>query len=219
MEHLKNAIKRPFTDFKKLIIGILLSILPVVNFMALGYQVRCAKTAGKLPEWNKFGNLFVTGLLAGIIMLIYVLPGAIIFGVTLFAAVAASLPGLQELTSEGGVELLTSALASINFGPLIGVMLLGLVVLFLGGLFGASAVIRYSQRLNFSDGFSGEVFRKAFTGKFFWTWILAGIYGFILSLILSFIPSVGILDFGGSIKGFIYGVTYMSALGIIYKRV
>jgi hypothetical protein len=41
------SIKRPFSDFKKLLIGIVLSIIPIVNFIALGYQLNCAKTAMK----------------------------------------------------------------------------------------------------------------------------------------------------------------------------
>ena len=56
MKHLIDAMRRPFTDFNKLLIGIIISIIPIVNFISIGYQFRCAKTAmtGKfaMPKWK-----------------------------------------------------------------------------------------------------------------------------------------------------------------------
>ena len=57
------AISRPFEDIKKLIIGCLLNIIPIVNFLAMGYVFDAAKmTLGKkkgLPEWDNWGDLFM----------------------------------------------------------------------------------------------------------------------------------------------------------------
>ena len=66
-----NAVIRPFTDFKKLLIGILLNIIPVINFFALGYLLECGRTPKKdLPEWKNFGDFFVEGFFAAVIALI-----------------------------------------------------------------------------------------------------------------------------------------------------
>jgi len=215
MGYVFNAIKRPFADWSKLIIGILISIIPIVSFITMGYQIRCAKTASlkKLPKWDKFGQLFITGVLAVIILLIYTLPGIIIFGAALGTALFSFIPELQTTD-------LTSVLSSADIGFAAGIfMVLGIVFLGLGSLVGSSAMIKYSQRLKFKDAFSGETFRKAFSVKFFWTWVLVGIYGLFLAIILSWIPKLGVFDIGSSIRGFIYGITYMTALSMIYKKI
>lgn len=214
MNYYWNAIKRPFTDWSKLLIGIIISIIPIVNFMAMGYQIRCAKTSSqmKLPKWDKFGQLFVSGVLSAVIILIYALPGLIIFGGALGTALASFIPELQTAD-------LSNIMSSVNIGFAAGIfMVVGLVLMVLGGLVGSSGLIRYSQRLRFKDAFNKEVFRKAFTGRFFLTWVLIGIYGAALSIIFSILPNIGFLDLEGSISGFLYGVTYMTALGIIYKK-
>ena len=41
------SIKRPFTDFKKLGIGLLFNILPILNFFAVGYALRCSQLSMK----------------------------------------------------------------------------------------------------------------------------------------------------------------------------
>jgi len=42
-----EAIKRPFSDVKKLLIGIVIQLIPIVNFMAIGYQLKCANAMEK----------------------------------------------------------------------------------------------------------------------------------------------------------------------------
>ncbi|MBU0980535.1 MAG: DUF4013 domain-containing protein [Nanoarchaeota archaeon] len=78
-----HAMKRPFSDLKRLIIGILLSIpVPLLRFLtetiALGYAYQCGKTAyegeTELPKWEKFMKLWVMGFLAAVIALIYSIP-------------------------------------------------------------------------------------------------------------------------------------------------
>jgi len=75
---LKFALQRPFTDIKKLLIGILLSVIPLVNLFSFGYQIECARLTLKkkknLPEWKNWKELFINGLLYFIIVLIYFIP-------------------------------------------------------------------------------------------------------------------------------------------------
>ena len=71
-----ELLKRPFTSVKALIIGTLLSILPIVNFFAVGFQARAGKLAiqGKkgLPEFTEWGDLFVKGLLITILTIHFI---------------------------------------------------------------------------------------------------------------------------------------------------
>lgn len=80
------AFKRPFQDIRKFLIGSVLFMVPFVNLVtsvfAYGYVLRCAKTSMKnrfeLPEWRNWNDLFVKGLLASLIVLIYLLPVVIL---------------------------------------------------------------------------------------------------------------------------------------------
>ena len=48
-----EAIKRPFTDLKILLIGIVLSIIPIVNWFTFGYFLECARTTGKKKNYGQ----------------------------------------------------------------------------------------------------------------------------------------------------------------------
>ena len=58
-----GAIKRSFSDWKKLLIGCLLNIIPITNLFSIGYTLECARSELKnkreLPAWEKWGDLFV----------------------------------------------------------------------------------------------------------------------------------------------------------------
>ena len=89
----KKAVKRPFTDLNKFLIGVLLLIVPFLNLIGVlllivlflnlitglfvrGYSLECAKSSMKksykLPEWRL--DNFVKGLIGLVIMVIYLLP-------------------------------------------------------------------------------------------------------------------------------------------------
>ena len=198
-----KAIKRPFTDIKKLIIGFVLNIIPIVNFLVIGYQLECAKTAMKknfkLPEWENWGDLFIIGLLGFIIVVIYFIPFLIvlaILGISLlpFIAFGGRQPGISEFSNfiGGGIILTIVFVIAMYLLPV--------------------ALLSYVERLNFGDAFSfGKVFKKAFTSQYFISWFLLVIYGFIISVILSVIPFVG-----GALSGYIIGVTAMTVFGELY---
>ncbi|NLD72738.1 MAG: DUF4013 domain-containing protein [Chloroflexi bacterium] len=78
---------------KKLAIGGLVMLIPILNFVALGYAIRALRNARDgqalpLPEWDDWGDDFVRGLLITIATFIYSLPAiiAILLGVV-FAGV------------------------------------------------------------------------------------------------------------------------------------
>src|SRR3989344_7690417 len=82
-----GAIKRPFADFNKLLIGVLFLLIPIVNiatgFFVRGYRLEAAKNYNKkLPEWRDFGKLFVRGLLSWVISIIYLMPAFILLAIS-----------------------------------------------------------------------------------------------------------------------------------------
>jgi hypothetical protein len=70
--------------FKKIAIGGLVGIIPIVNFALLGYCMQIARNVAAgaekpLPEWDNFGAYFVSGAKISIANLIYLLPGLIVY--------------------------------------------------------------------------------------------------------------------------------------------
>ncbi|PIU41890.1 MAG: hypothetical protein COS99_03060 [Candidatus Omnitrophica bacterium CG07_land_8_20_14_0_80_42_15] len=78
---IENVFKFAFKDKNwiiKMLIGGVLAIIPVVNFIVFGYVLKVLKDAkegkeARLPEWEDFGALFKDGLTVFIIVLAYAL--------------------------------------------------------------------------------------------------------------------------------------------------
>lgn len=82
-----GAFQAPATEqswMNKVVIGGLVNIVPIVNFIAMGYSLKyfeglLSGTNEHLPEWQGWGDLFMIGLKAFIVTLIYMV-GVIIIG-------------------------------------------------------------------------------------------------------------------------------------------
>lgn len=96
MIDIKGSINYPFEDrewTKKIAIGGIINIIPIVNFIAIGYTLIIFKSflnkeKPPLPEWKNFGDLFTSGLtiflicmIYGIIPLFTILIGALFFAI------------------------------------------------------------------------------------------------------------------------------------------
>lgn len=229
----EDAIRKPFTDGKKLIIGIALSTIPIVSLFAKGFILNCSgigksKSSKKMPEWNDWGDLFLKGLLAWIVGVIYLLPALILVlmaaGNIFAAAMPMMGPHFQMMMGPGGFEkggeelgmmfennwpqLLPALFVS---GPLFMIAaLLGL----LGSFVAPSAIFQYLKKERFGDAFQfGTVFEKAFKADYFVAWLVAAIIGVVTGIILGFIPLVG---HGAS--SFIGGVIGFTILGEAYRK-
>ncbi|MDQ7823929.1 MAG: DUF4013 domain-containing protein [Candidatus Eremiobacteraeota bacterium] len=79
---IEKAFKYPLRDPKwltKMLIGGVLSIIPIANFITWGYCVRIIKDTAegsdeKLPEWQDMGAYFMQGLTLLAIYMIYYIP-------------------------------------------------------------------------------------------------------------------------------------------------
>jgi len=198
------AFKRPFTDIKKLVIGIVLNLIPIINFFAIGYILESARSAMKkkygLPEWTNWGQLFVQGLLAFVIVLVYSIP-LLILGALFGATIVNNYWSSGSLTNIGtfGLGLGLTALVALLVAYIAPVALLNYVKY---NLFGAA--FRF-----------GEVFRKAFSGEYFVAWIIMALYATILTALLNLI----LPWLGGAIGGFIAYLTGITLLANAYMRI
>jgi len=94
-ENISDSLRYPFTDWvKMLILGIILMI-PIVNFIGLGYYLRVisATFAGlnELPEFDEVGDLFINGLKMFVVAIIYmIIPLILYFLAWIFAVPSAT---------------------------------------------------------------------------------------------------------------------------------
>lgn len=64
---------------KKILIGGVVGLIPIVNFAAIGYMIQTIRNvrdgqALPLPEWDEFGKYFVDGLWIFLIFLVWAIP-------------------------------------------------------------------------------------------------------------------------------------------------
>ncbi|MDD5254251.1 MAG: DUF4013 domain-containing protein [Candidatus Nanoarchaeia archaeon] len=212
MVNYNESIKRPFTDLKNFLIGVVLSIIPIINIFVMGYELECAKSMlkkgkkdYKLPEWKDWGNLFVRGLLSIIISIIWAIPLFIalivVIGNMLF-------PFMKSLMT--GIIDPTIVLPTLGIGILV-ISIIALLTAYIAPM----AIVNYATDYKFGSGFEfNKIFKKAFTGKYLIVWILALLLAFVITLILSIIPLIG-----SAISSFIAGVITYTLFGEVFSEI
>ena len=224
MVNFEEAIKRPFQDFKKLGIGALMYMIPIVNivtiFFSSGYGLECAKTSMKkkykMPEWDDWGNLWIKGFLGFLIGLVYSIPLAIIAALVVGPILFKTLGGLVSSSPQAFI----SGIGSIG-SALIIVALIGLLTIYIIPI----AIMLFVDKGKFSDAFEFSIiFKKAFTSKYFSAWIILMIYSFAVSMVaglLSAITTITVI-LPLIITGFanmILIITSMTIFGEVYSEV
>jgi hypothetical protein len=83
---LGRYLKFPFEDpdwAKKIIIGCVISIVPILNILALGYFMECIRFGARgiwvLPEWENWNEYVIQGLIGFLITVAYMLIPLIVF--------------------------------------------------------------------------------------------------------------------------------------------
>lgn len=214
-----RAIKRPFTDVKTLIIGIVLSYLAILlqpvligiipAFLLAGYYLRSAETASRrdfiLPEFKDWGGLLVKGIVFTIITIVYMIPALIVFILSAGLSFGAVAGGLMSGN--------TTSLAAAGGGMLagMGIGFVGLILAIIAAYLLPIAVIRYAVEGSFGAAFHlGTVIHKALSVKYFVTWLVMGVFVSILAMIIGFV--FGLLVFPAM-------AAYYTAIGEVYPEV
>lgn len=209
----EESIKRPFTNLKRLLAGILWNIIPIVNFIASGYAFRCAKLSMKnnfeMPAWNEKGELFLNGLKAFLVSIIYLLP-VMILSMILFFSFILSIDLIRYKEDPSYIIDLIKPIILNNLFLFIALFLLFLLTIYIT----PSAVMNFVNKDKFNEAFNFKtVFKKAFTGKYLEVSVLMFIYAFLIYFLLNFIPLIG-----GIIASFLVQVTLYSAYGAVYNK-
>lgn len=239
MVNYEIAVKKPFTDIGKLIIGIIISFIPIVNWIAKGFIIECSgfgktKKSDKMPKWDNWVDLFIKGFASFAITLIYAIPAILVLlsvaGLAAFslantfvgtgisnelmsmATSGASQEAIGNLISENLYLALPTILA---LAPMI---ILGLLLLLVAVYLAPVAIVNYLKNKKFGKAFDfGYVFKMAFTSKYFVAWIVSALITFVATVLLSLIPLVG-SQIAMFVSGVISFTIYGDALREIKKR-
>jgi hypothetical protein len=164
---------------KKILIGGVVALIPIVNFAAIGYLIQTLRNVRDgqplpLPEWDQFGQYFMDGLWVFLIFLVWAIPIILV----------ACLQGIGTAVLAEANEDVASAVGIVSacFSCLMG--LWGLVL----GIIGPAILIRYAEVGEFMAGFRfSEVFAV----------ITANIGNYIIVMLLiwvaSFVASLGVI--------------------------
>lgn len=175
-----------FSDIGNLILLIVLNIIPIVNFIVLGYAAKIVRESpDQPPKLGDYGKLFVDGLLVLIASLIY----AIVPLIVLFAGIA--MTGFSPLAM--GFRGMTSPFALLAGGALV---LVGIILLFIFMILGVMAIgnmirsgMNFSKVFAFSENW--ELIKKVGLANYLIWYVVIFIVVLILEAIGSAIPWVG----------------------------
>jgi len=194
------SFRKPFSDVRKLIIGIVVNILPIVNLISFGYtlessDIKRGEQTDKMEEWEDFGGFFVKGLLAFIASLIYGIP-ALIVGIIAFVVALGPLFGQLALMGPQKVQMMNPEEFFPIFVPYI-LAALPLVVfmailILIATYVAPVAVLNYIKTDNFSEAFNfKEITKYIFTGEYIVVWLLVLVLNLGLVGLLSNVPIIG----------------------------
>jgi hypothetical protein len=191
----------------KLLIGGILSIIPIVNLVVLGYVLKALKNVAEgaeqpLPAWDDFGDYFVKGLVSVLGATVWALPIIIIAIMTAVLSAVTGYNSSDTARTSTPVVLCMWSMSCVS----------GIYGLFLGVVLPA-AFAQYAVRGDFGAFFRcGEMFKfiKANLGNYIIALVLAAVAQFIGSfgVVLCFIGAIftqfWALLVGGHLLGQVY---------------
>ena len=164
---------------KKILIGGIVSLVPIVNFAAMGYVVEVIRNVrdGRptpLPEWDQFGQMWMSGLWLFLIFLVYSIPIIILACISgiATAALGTALEGASADAVGGTMGIISTCLSCL-------MGLWGLVV----GVLSPAILIRFAETGQFSSALQfGEIVNvaKANVGSYLIVLILSGVAVYII---------------------------------------
>ena len=209
-----KALGFPFQDkdwIVKILIGGILLLIPIVNFIVFGYTFKILQQAARegvyeFPAWSDWGNLFGQGFLVFLVGLVYFLVPGILYAL-----------GVVFI----GGSIVAGAGHSYGALPLVGLgilfLVLGAVIGFVITLFVPMAMTVYAAAGEFGQAFNfGEIFSRISgnAGNYVLAILIYIGLGVVLGIV-SHIPLLGlIIDI---FAGFYVAVVMSYLLGSVYR--
>jgi len=198
----------------KLLIGRLVSIVPIVNFALLGWVVDIMRNVSQrqptpLPEWSDFGDKFVKGAILFVVSLIYSLPALLI------ACPAVFLPFTSGDLGSDGQQVLTSMFVGTTLLLTCAISVYALLISFLM----PAICLNFARKGTFAACFEfGEIWRimSKNLGDYIVAWLIIIVVGIAASFVIGIVGSV--LAFipccGWILAWILFGVTTVWILAV-----
>jgi len=222
-DNLSNSFeyaKKLFSDFGRLVILIILDLIPIVNWIVVGYAARVLKESPGTdapPKLEDYGGMFVNGLKIIVASIIYMIIPLVLIAAGVGSFIAAMVMG-------GGPDFVTRGLTPAQMfvfgGTGAALAIIGVVVAFLFLIILAAGIAHMIKTGSFGKAFAfGEILRligKIGWGKYIAWAILVAVIAFIVGAVVGAIPYVGWLI--GAIIGPGVTVFVFRSLGILYTE-
>ncbi len=183
---------------KKVAIGGLISLVPILNFATYGYYLQLLRQimAGSelpLPEWDELGEKWVNGLVLTLIMLVWALPALILMGFSLVPLLLAAVSGQGDSQTAGFAAL----------GGMVIFMALGVIYLLLMAFVSPAIVLNFAREGGFGSGFRfGQIF----------SYVTADIGGYVMLLAVMFGVSVAV----GVVGSILSAIPLLGQIALIF---
>ncbi len=102
-ENIRDSLQYPVMDWVKIIVLGIILMIPIVNFIGLGYYLRIIKStlAGldELPDFKRVGELFIDGIKILLVCIIYAIVPLIFYALSVVIAGSATVPSSTTASS------------------------------------------------------------------------------------------------------------------------
>jgi len=212
--------KRLLTDFGRLVILIVLDLIPLVNWIVMGYAARALREtpgADAPPKLKKYGDMFVDGAKIFFASLVYMLIPLILVGAGVGSFIVAMIPaGRPDFSLTG----FTPAQFLVLGGVGVVLVVIGIVLAFVMLILLAAGVAHMIKSNSFGKAFAfSEILRliaKIGWGKYLVWIILVAIIAFLVGAGVGAIPYVGWII--SAIIAPPLMVFFFRSLGILYSE-
>ncbi len=201
----------------KLVIGGLVSLVPIVNFAALGYMVTTLKNVADgqpqpLPEWSNFGDYFMKGLYVFVGALVYVAPIILIYCCMFVLSMAAGF-GASGNSDAGGALAGLVGILSFCLWCVVMLFILVVVVIFPAALTRYAVTNQLSVFWDFRGNF--DLISKNLANyiiAILITWVAGFVAGF--GVILCFIGVIFTSFWAQLVGAHVYGQFWRTSQGM-----
>ncbi|BDZ69712.1 DUF4013 domain-containing protein [Methanobacterium petrolearium] len=186
-EIISDSVKYPSSDWTKIIILAVILLIPIVNFIGLGYILRIIKATlaglNELPDFDEVGDMFIDGLKVLIVGIVYAIP------IWIIAAIIGAIIGV---VSPAATTYYVGADATAMIGGMIASYAVLLIVALIVGLIEIIAI----ANMAYYDGDIGAAFHFSDIlnyiatigwGKYLIVYITIAIIGAVISILAMFI--------------------------------
>jgi len=209
-----SAIKRPFTDIKHLIIGLILFNIPIVNIFTPAYFFRCIRGTYLghtfLPDWNDVKDLLKDWLEMLMIGLLFISIPFLLF-LVFFQSISILFNKIGQVYQETTLANFSSNILEIFSLIISDKLFLVLVLIFFVSLYFMIIGFLMQNDKKAKKFDYKAIFKKGLSLKFFAAFVLIMISSMIVGSFISLIPYVG-----EGISNFLMGVISFTLYAQVY---